>query len=110
MKHLTVLCEEIGSRHPGSEANQKATDYFFNEMENFSCEVERQPFDCLDWADNGSSLQVNGDHFDVLTSPYTHSCDITAEMVMVTSLEQLQSTQFGGKVLVIHGELAKEQI
>lgn len=38
-QYLQVLCNEIGARPTGSEANQKAVDYVNKEFEKCGCQV-----------------------------------------------------------------------
>ena len=45
--HLRMLCEEIGARPTGSEANRAAVEYACGEFERFGLSVSKQEFDCI---------------------------------------------------------------
>ena len=47
--HLRMLCEKIGARPTGSEANRAAVEYACGEFERFGLSVSKQEFDCMDW-------------------------------------------------------------
>jgi aminopeptidase YwaD len=64
----------------------------------------------MDWRQDGARLEVAGAQFDVQASPYTLGCRVRAPLAVASTVEELEAVEGGGKVLLIHGELAKEQL
>jgi aminopeptidase YwaD len=68
-------------------------------------------FDCIDWAENGADLSAAGLSFDVHVSPYSLGCAPTrAALVAVSSIAALEEAELDGKIVLLHGEIAKEQL
>ncbi len=55
-------------------------------------------------------LQAGREAFAAFVGPYSVSCDATALLVDATGLDDLERKDIRGKLLLIHGDLAKEQI
>jgi len=109
-KYITKLCNEISERCVGSEGNKKATRFFAEKLESFGFKVEMKSFPCFDWHDHGSSISVNGKSFEVFTSPYSMNGELEGELCTISNLEQLKQVDAAGKVALIKGELAREQL
>lgn len=110
INHINVLCTEIPDRSVGSAGNRKATKYFRKILEQNGWEPESTLLNVMDWKTEGATL-LSGDHtFEVFSSPYSNGCSEAGELVAVSSLEQLQTTDLSGKIVLLHGEIAKEQI
>jgi len=109
--HLSKLCRSIGSRPVGSPTNRAATDFFRDVMDGFGFEMETQSFDCLDWCQSGSSLTVNGKiQFNTNVSPYSRGCYVEGPIEMVSNLEELEEVDARSKIMLVQGELGKEQL
>jgi aminopeptidase YwaD len=108
--YMRFLCVQLPNRRVGSEGNQKATSFFAEQMESFGFHIETQAFDCIDWAQEGSSLVVNGEPFSAFISPYSLGCRVKAPLVAVDSIEGLEEAEVSGNILLLHGEIAKEQV
>ena len=76
----------------------------------FGLRVGRQEFDCLDWELRGAGLRAGGVEYTVHASPYTLGIDISAPLVVVSSRQELETSSCAGKVLLLKGEIAKEQL
>ena len=74
--HLRMLCEEIGARPTGSEANRAAVEYACGEFERFGLSVSKQEFDCMDWREDGGTLTVEGQDIPIAPAPYSLNCDL----------------------------------
>ena len=109
-KYIKKLCNEISERCAGSEGNKKATRFFADQLESFGFEVEMPSFPCFDWHDQGSSLSVKGKSFEVFTCPYSTGGELTGELCTISSLEQLKRADATGKIALLKGELAREQL
>lgn len=108
--YLNKLCVEIKNRCTGSSGNQAATDFFTEMISAFGFETERPLFDCLDWRQAGAELTAAGQSFPVLPSPYTVGCRVNGPLAVVRSVEQLTAVDLTGKILLLLGEIAAEQL
>ncbi|MCC6613683.1 MAG: M28 family peptidase [Anaerolineae bacterium] len=108
--YLGYLCRDISNRRVGSAGNRAATDFFARTMRGFGFAVEGTPFDCIDWHEDGADLTVGGLAFDAQPSPYSLGCDVSAPLVAAASIAELEATDAAGKILLLHGEIAKEQV
>jgi aminopeptidase YwaD len=108
--HLKMLCVTIHNRSVGSDGNRRATSYFAEKVKSLRWDVETQEFDAMDWIDGGSSLKCAGEVFQVNVSPYSLGCDAEGPLVGISSIAELEGENITGKLLVMHGEIAKEQL
>ena len=108
--YLHKLCTEIDNRCVGSAGNREATDFFAGKVSAFGFDVETPGFDCIDWKYGEVQLLVNGQQFAAAPSPYTIGCNLSAPLAVASTLEELQSQDVAGNVLLLQGEIAKEQL
>ena len=108
--YLHKLCTEIAERCVGSAGNRDATYYFGKILSDFGWETEAQEFEALDWQDGGASLQVEGNRFEVFVSPYSNGCKAEAQLVCVSTLAELEQADIQDKIVLLHGEIAREQL
>lgn len=76
--YLKRLCEDISSRRVGSPGNQQATDYFAEIAAGFHAQVKQHSFECIDWQTRGAEMKMDGQEFNVHSSPYSLGCNVTA--------------------------------
>ena len=108
--YLKKLCDEIPERCVGSEGNRNASRFFADEFAASGWETEMPEFEAMDWKDGGASLQSEGRSFKAFVSPYSLGCTVEAELVTASTVAELEKGKMTGKVLLLHGEIAKEQI
>jgi aminopeptidase YwaD len=108
--YLNTLCLEITTRRVGSEGNRAATHLFAKTVSSFGFHVELQEFDCIDWGQDGAELSIHGRKFPVFASPYSLGCRVEAPLKVVASINELEAVSAEGAVLLLRGELTKEQI
>jgi aminopeptidase YwaD len=108
--YLRKLSVEIPTRTVGSAGNRAATDFFAETMAGLGWEIERQDFECIDWREAGAVLSASGAEFDVLVSPYSLGGSIAARLAVVSTADMLESTDVESCVLLLHGEIAAEQL
>lgn len=109
-QHLNMLCEEIGARPTGSEANQRALEYVCGEFERAGLTVLRQEFDCMDWTDNGCTLTVGGQAVPAAPAAYSHPCSVEGEILCVHTLKELRTAPIAGKIILLCDALAAEPL
>ncbi len=110
LSFMKALSSHIGERPVGSDGNRKATDLFKEELTFLGWNTQTQEFNALDWNAKSAELSVNGESFEVFVSPYSLGCSVTAPIAEVASLKDLEKSDFKGKIILLHGEIAKEQL
>jgi aminopeptidase YwaD len=108
--YLQHLCTEIDNRCVGSSGNRQATDFFSEKMVAFGFQTECPQFDCIDWTHGEVSLTVGGKPFAAFVSPYSLACDVSAPLAVISSLAELEKSQVSSSVLLLQGEMTKEQL
>jgi len=108
--YLRTLCVDIGERVVGSEGNRRATRFFEKRLRALGWQTEVAEFEAMDWADGGASLDVAGASFDVRPSPYSLGCSVEAELVAASTIEELEALDCAGRIVLLHGGIAREQL
>ena len=108
--YLKTLAAEISDRSVGSEGNLEATRFFRDKLKSLGWDIEIQEFDAIDWKDGGATLSVKGTDFNVLVSPYSTSCSVRAPLTGVSNMTELETGNFRDKIILLHGEIAGEQL
>lgn len=109
-QYMNQLCSEIGERCVGSEGNKNATGFFAEQLESYGFEVEMPKYPCFDWHDHGAGLKVDGQSFEMFTCPYSVGGELKGELCSIANLEQLKQVEGAGKIALLKGEIAKEQL
>lgn len=107
---LKTLCVDIKERTTGSQGNRDATRFFKEQMEELNWETETQEFGAIDWIDGGASLYADNIEFNVLVSPWSKGCSVKALLERVSSASELEKGDFRGRIILLHGEIASEQL
>jgi len=109
-RYLETLCGVKPNRRTGSAGNRAATDFFADAIRAFGYEIDATPFPCLDYV-RGESLLVHGPQaFHVEISPYSTGCDVLTEMVVASTVDELEAIDCEGKILLMKGALCAEQL
>ena len=108
--YLRTLCSAKPNRRTGSPGNREATGFFAATIRPYGYEIDSTPFDCLDYVHRGSVLACGEKTFEVCASPYSLGCDVSAELVAVSKVEELESTNCEGKILLIREAICSEQL
>jgi aminopeptidase YwaD len=108
--YLKTLCSVKPNRRTGSAGNLAATAFFADTLCSLGCRIDVTPFDCLDYRRGRSSLTHTGIAFEVHSSPYSLGCDLSAELVAVSTLEELENVRCQGQILLMLGEICAEQL
>jgi len=110
VSYLKTLCEEIPERCVGSEGNRRATRFFAKKLCSLGWQTEISELDVIDWKDGGARLQVENQEFNVLVSPYSLGCSVQAPLASASCLEELERQEITGKIIILYGDIAKEQL
>lgn len=109
-KYLNALCGVKPNRRTGSVGNREATDFFAGVVKGWGYEIDATPFPCLDYLSGKASLVSEDGYFEVKISPYSPGCGAAAELVTVTTVEELEQCSCGGKILLMAGPICAEQL
>lgn len=107
---LRKLCVEIDSRRVGSAGNRAATDFFAETVAAFGFKVTQPTFDCIDWTTQGVDLLAGDDAFQAFASPYSLGCNVRGTLAAASRVAELEATDLADKVLLLYGDIAKEQV
>lgn len=110
LHYLDVLCNRIGERSVGSEGNREATRFLEKELVKAGWKTSAAEFDAIDWHDGGAQLECDGESFEVFTGPYSLSFKGTAPLVAASEIAGLERAEIEGKIILLHGEIAREQL
>ncbi len=108
--YLRKLCVDISSRRVGSEGNQAATRFFADVVSSFGFETETPQFSCIDWRQDGVDLTAGDASFEAFASPYSLGCQVSAPLLSASTIEELEAAEVDGGLLLLRGEIAKEQL
>lgn len=109
-EYLETLCIETAERSVGTLGNRQATRFFRDRLIQLGWQVNVLEFDAIDWQEQGATLQAGGVHFPVLVSPYSKGCDEKAVLHAASDIYELEKGNFSGGILLLHGQLAREQL
>jgi len=108
--YLKALCGVKPNRRTASSGNRQATDFFAKIIRPYVSTIDATPFEALDYFCDGTILAKGEETFEVYASPYSVGCDLSAVMVTVSSVEELERTACEGKILLMKGAICSEQL
>jgi len=108
--YLNTLCNVTPNRRVGSPGNRAATDFFAQKVSSWGYLVDATPFKCLDYESKEPSLTYKDRPFAVKISPYSLGCDAHAELVVASTINELETCDCHGKILLLRGEICAEQL
>ena len=108
--HLHFLCVHLPTRAVGSQGNQDATTYAAELCRAAGWQVETPAFQCMAWDESGADLTAGGAAFEVFASPYTLPAHVSAPLVVLNSIEDLDGADLTGKVALLRGDLTRSQL
>lgn len=108
--YLDYLCAGLPSRSVGSEGNRQATAFFEKTLKDLGWNTQADQFPAVDWEEQGAGLRAGNQEFTVFPSPYSLGVSAEAELAAVASLAELENAAIQDKVVLLHGEIAREQI
>lgn len=110
LRYLDLFCNTIDERCVGSEGNREATRFFTDELTRLGWETETAELDAIDWKDGGAHLSCDGEDFLVFTGPYSLPFNGREMLVAASSVDELENIDCSGKILLLYGEIAREQL
>lgn len=110
MEYVEALCSIPGGRSAGSPGNREATEIFLRAIGPYGFDVEATPFDCLDFAQGGATLECGGKSPRVRPSPYSPGCDAEGKLAVASTAKELEKSLCRGKILLLRGEICAEHL
>ncbi|MGP3779600.1 M28 family peptidase [Halanaerobium saccharolyticum] len=108
--YLNYFCKEVKDRSVGSPGNRRATKFFDNTLRDLNWQTDLQKFDAFDWENEGAVLKSASEKYEVFISPYSLGCNVKAELAAASTIEELANCNFNNKILLLYGDIAKEQL
>ncbi|HLO30340.1 MAG TPA: M28 family peptidase [Anaerolineales bacterium] len=108
-EYLDKLCYQIPNRRVGSAGNRLATTYFAETMKSCGFEVECTEFECMDWENEGALISAENKTYPAQVSPYSLGIQATAPLIVACSAAELETLEISNKIVLMRGELTKEQ-
>lgn len=113
--HISNYLAQLVTRYPhrsvGSVGNINAVDFFAEKSRESGCEIIRQEFNCIDWNSGDVFLSTEeSELFQALPSPWSLGCNCLGELVAVDKLSGLKKGVLKEKILLLHGDIAAEQL
>lgn len=108
--YLEKLCKEIPTRRVGTQGNRDSTHFFNQTMGDYGFITEQQPFKCIAMRQGDIRLAAGETEFKAFISPHSLGCDLKTELAAASSFGELQNVETAGKILLLSGEIAREQL
>jgi aminopeptidase YwaD len=109
-KYLNMLCSVEPNRRTGSPGNREATQFFENIIKGWNYTIDTTTFPCLDYESGNVSL-VSGDiSYEIFISPFSQGCDVMAELVTVSTIDELENCFCKDNILLMRGDICNEQL
>lgn len=109
-RYLHYLSVDLATRRMGSAGNHAATDFCARVINAAGFEVSTPLFDCLDWVSNGATCRAGIKNFTMHASPYSKGCRVSAHLRTANNLEALNQLECAGDILLLTGDLTREQL
>lgn len=108
--YLETLCGVKPHRRTGSPGNREAADFFAGVVRPFGYSVDTTPFECLDHVTGEVLLARGHELFEVHINPYSLGCDVTAELVTASTIDELASVDCRARILLLRSDICAEQL
>lgn len=109
-RHLGALVDGHPDRHVGRPGNLAAVEYAEAVMSEHRWRVTGTDFAALDCETGPARLTVDGTGFDVHPGPYSRPFDGSGRLVAIDSLGALEQAELAGAVVLLHGDIARDQL
>jgi len=107
--HVDTLCSH-GHRDLGSPGNAAACIYAADVLAQCGAEVLRLPFDAPAWKPGPAAVGGPGLSLPLHAGPYSPAADVTGALAVASNLSELEALDAPGRVLLLFGEVAAEQL
>lgn len=108
-RHLDALVSHP-DRHIGRPGNAAATDLAERVLGEHGWVVESEEFEALDCETGPTTLRVGGRDWEAHAGPYTTPLEASAPLLAIESLEALEAAELTGAIVLLHGDIAADQL
>ena len=108
--YLRTFCNVKPNRRTGSKGNREASSFFARTIQSFGYQIDTTAFESLDYFCRQVALKYDDRSFEVFISPYSLGCDALAELVCISTIQELETKDFRGKLLLLSGDICAEQL
>ncbi len=108
--HVRELAGRIGGRYIGSPGNKAAGEYIRAEMERIGLTVEIQESPCPAWSARRTLLEADGIPLRVHVDPFSPLVEVTAPVVPVGTITELERADYSGRIALLFGDLTSAPI
>ena len=108
---MKELLKKIAVERPvGTPENENVNSILEKEFRSLGMDIVYLPLDCDVWHKGEAFIDCGGTKTMLHTSPYSQPCSVCAPLVSASFLAELHTLDCAGKILVLLGELSKEQL
>jgi aminopeptidase YwaD len=108
---MDSIFEKIIVERPiGTESNEKVTEFLQGISVKMGYHILSLKFDCYRWEKGESFIEFQGNRLNLLPSPFSDSFIGEAELVKITTLDELHNCYITGKIALLDGILSKEPL
>ncbi|MGE5380778.1 MAG: M28 family peptidase [Methylocystaceae bacterium] len=104
---LQRLAIEIGPRPAGSSASHQAAEFVAGELQQAGYKVTWQKYPCPDWQLQSGELIIAGEKVEITVNRFCPSCEVTAPLALVSSLEELRDCELTNKIVILNEALTQ---
>jgi aminopeptidase YwaD len=111
-QHASELLSELCSqpdRRVGGSGNLAATRLFAKQAASCGFDVDVAELDCVDWEHGDITLSAGEETFEAFIGMYSMPFDATAPLSRASTVEEVEGSSFEGSILLLDGEIAREQ-
>jgi len=109
-EYLRTLCVEISNRAVGSKGNLDATDFFKRTVLSLGWEIEEDELAVMDWDEGIARITAGNESMSASASPYSRGCEAEGVLVPVSNISELKEADLKSRIVLLHGEIAAEQL
>ena len=109
-EHVQQLAGEIGCRMIATPGYHAAGGYISEVLAAFGYEVEVQSIDFPYWFAEETRLEVNGKPIEVVPNVFSPPCRVSAPLVPLGTLAELEAADLAHCIPVLYGHLAREPL
>ena len=109
-RHLDTLVAGHPDRHVGRPGNVAANDYAESILLRHRWRVGSVPFEALDAETGEAELSIEGRGHDVWPGPYSLPLAGSGPLLPIATLEALERADLSGAMVLLHGDIAADQL
>ncbi|NLW69958.1 MAG: M28 family peptidase [Eubacteriaceae bacterium] len=106
----TVLTNIALPRPTGTEGNEKVNGYIENRFADMGLQALSLPFSCAVWEEGEAILKAGSRTFEAFVNPFSLPFEGVCEVVSASTLSEIEGKDLSGKILLLFGPIASEQI